>query len=81
MLADTDNLGDLGDIIQMARSIQTMSESVTMLTDFAKRKAEELLEYVPKKEVITPLAIVGGILLGGYLITGIIANAKDISKK
>jgi hypothetical protein len=77
------NLKDLSGITEdlgsMANSIDTMGVSITALTDLAKSKMEELLEYIPPKEQLTPMLLIAGGLIGGYFLTGIIANVKTIS--
>jgi hypothetical protein len=85
LVESQNNLNDLSgitdDVSSMATAIATMGNSITKLTDLAAAKAEELLEHVPTKEQITPVAIVAGALIGGYLLTGIIANITSITKK
>ena len=80
---ENSNLNDLSgitdDLSSMANSIDAMGVSITALTDLAKVKMEELLEYVPSKEQLTPIALLAGCLIGGYLLTGIIANVKKIN--
>ena len=80
-LNDLSNLSSFtGDIVNMANSIEKMGDSITILTDYAQRQLAELLEYVPSKSVIVPVAVFGGLLLGGFLATGIIKNVKAIKK-
>ena len=82
---DISNLSDMNDLARdlgsMANSFDKMGFSITLLTDFANRKLEELMEIVPPKEVLIPVSVVGGLLLSGYLISGIVANVKAINKK
>jgi hypothetical protein len=79
------NLSDMNDLTadlrSMARSFDQMGGSITSLTDFANEKLEELMEYVPPREVLIPVGIIGGLLVVGFLATGIIANVKQIKKK
>jgi hypothetical protein len=81
-LSDLSNLSSLtNDLASMANSIDEMGVSITVLTDFAKRKAEELMELVPSKPILIPIAAVGTLLFCGFFATGIIANVKNITSK
>jgi hypothetical protein len=79
------NLSDLhgitDDIGGMANAIADMGNAITELTTFAKQKAETLLSELPSKDIMKPVAIGAGVLLGGFLVTGIAANIKRLSEK
>ena len=85
-IIDTENnLGDIGDLTSdlrsMARSIGAMGDSITLLTDFANKKLEELMEFVPPRDVLVPVGIITSALLVGFLGTGIAVNIKQLKKK
>lgn len=71
--------GTIQDIGEMAPNINKMSASITELTDNANNLLADVQDIL--KPVLLPIAIAGGGLLVTYLITGIVANIKQIREK
>lgn len=71
--------GTIQDIGEMAPNINKMSASITELTDNANNLLADVQDIL--KPVLLPIAIAGGGLLVTYLITGIVANIKQIKNK